>query len=91
MTYTNPYECPECHDQPVECESCGQETECDVCGGAGLDISKIDVPAFEKANLALIDEGGASWSWIEFDGDKGTIVGRMNQHRGIAYADFLRK
>ena len=32
-------DCKECSDGKVECSECGQDRDCDMCGGTGLDAS----------------------------------------------------
>jgi hypothetical protein len=82
------YDCPECQGcRVVECYACGCEVDCEECDGTGLDPSKIDVAAFTRAanTLGHDSPSRSSWDWVE----GGTVKGRRNETRTVAYEDFL--
>ncbi len=91
--YRRPYACPTCDGKALhKCPSCGNETDCDRCGGSGLNDAVVDVEAFEAAVEARRLPQGLcnrySLAWIV----DGVQVGvRFHDGDRLAVADFLRK
>ena len=70
----------------MECECCGQETDCEECDGTGLNDALLDVKAFNEAADELFRESGMTWLWVE----NNTALGRASRKGRVAYADYAR-
>lgn len=81
--------CSSCDGDGEEiCECCGSTTECENCGGEGIEPDAVDLNAFHAACVLAFSCGGdhdGSWALIE----NNVWVGRQNKTAKVYYRDFL--
>lgn len=83
------FKCPECEGfGTICCGECENEHECKECEGEGLDIKRVDLPAFRAACAERFkDAKSGTWELIE---NKVWVGRTCGTGAKVYYRDFLK-